>query len=102
MADQYETRPSQLLGIADPYTAFCLDEAIYMWGSYVDSELDKVGDRDMDRKARAKMEKLRAARQQRYEQLMTEPTHTNGHALVVGPTTRFRDPMALFNKSEQS
>lgn len=28
MAESYGTRPSELLGLEDPWTAFCLDEAL--------------------------------------------------------------------------
>jgi hypothetical protein len=30
MAQAYATRPSELLGLDDPYVAFCLDEALYV------------------------------------------------------------------------
>lgn len=29
MSEQYRTRPSELLGLCDSYTAFCFDEACY-------------------------------------------------------------------------
>ena len=29
MSEQYKTRPSELLGLCDSYTAFCFDEACY-------------------------------------------------------------------------
>jgi hypothetical protein len=100
MSEQYKTRPSNLLGIDDPYAAFCVDEAIYIWGSYVDSELDKVGDRDMDRKAKAKLEQRRNARQQRYEQLMAGHSINRQRFGVSGAPQQFRDPMSLFSKGQ--
>lgn len=42
MAKAYNQRPSSYLDIADPYLAFCLDEACFEWGAYIDSELDLV------------------------------------------------------------
>lgn len=30
MAEEYGTRPSELLGIADPWAAFCVDEALFV------------------------------------------------------------------------
>lgn len=30
MAETYRTRPSALLAIADPWAAYCLDEALYL------------------------------------------------------------------------
>jgi len=43
-AKTWGQRPSQLLGIDDPYTAFCVDEAVWMWGNHVESELNKATD----------------------------------------------------------
>lgn len=30
MAEAYGTRPSSLLGLSDPWVAFCLDEALFL------------------------------------------------------------------------
>lgn len=45
-AKTWSTRPSVLLAIENDYEAYCLDEAISTWGSYVTSELDKVEGKD--------------------------------------------------------
>lgn len=39
MGKQYRQRPSQLVGVSDSYAAYCLDEAVYFYGTYVESEL---------------------------------------------------------------
>ena len=36
LANTYKCRPSTLFGIADPYTAFCFDEAC----AYIQKEID--------------------------------------------------------------
>lgn len=42
MAEQFQTTPSSLLGLDDPYTRYCLDEAVYIWGRHVENELAKA------------------------------------------------------------
>lgn len=43
MAKAYNQRPSNLLGVLDDeYTAFCLDEATWLWGSHVEGELQEA------------------------------------------------------------
>ena len=34
----YKARPSQIMGIEDPYTAFCLDEAIVLIMDHLEKE----------------------------------------------------------------
>ena len=41
MARSYRKKPSEILGIKDEYTAFCLDEAAYMMEAEV---IDKKGE----------------------------------------------------------
>jgi hypothetical protein len=38
----YHCRPSDLLGIDSDYSAFCLDQAVFIWGSFVRGKLDEV------------------------------------------------------------
>lgn len=45
-AKTWKTRPSELLGIDDPYLAYCVDEAISDFGNYVSEELNKVKGKD--------------------------------------------------------
>ena len=46
MAQTYHVRPSELLlgavGPENDYQAYCLDEAIYFFGSHIESELTKA------------------------------------------------------------
>lgn len=44
MGQELRVRPSVLAGVGDPYTAYCLDEAAYLFGSHVESELRRVSD----------------------------------------------------------
>lgn len=40
MAKEWCVRPSELLGLSeDTYTSFCVDEAIYAFGSSIENEL---------------------------------------------------------------
>lgn len=41
-AKQFQVRPSELLGISDPWTAYCLDNAVALFGSTLENELDGV------------------------------------------------------------
>lgn len=52
MASRYNTRPSQLLSIDDPWSAWCFDDAVYAWGVYVESELEKASSDGKDEKQR--------------------------------------------------
>lgn len=60
-AKTWGRRPSQLLGIDNDYHAYCLDEAVATWGSYVKSELDKVegkNDKEINAKRQRKLLQL--------------------------------------------
>ena len=41
-AQLWRVRPSELVGIEDPYIAYCFDQAVGEWGSYIRSELSKI------------------------------------------------------------
>lgn len=51
MAKEYRTLPSELLRIADPYTGWCIDEAVFEWGSHVESELKEAARSGKDEKS---------------------------------------------------
>lgn len=42
MATTYNCRPSTILCIEDEYSAFCLDQAVYHFGSTLNSRLEAV------------------------------------------------------------
>lgn len=51
-------RPSDLLGVEDRYTAFCLDEAIILWGETLEAELERVTEKAKSRKSAEGKQKL--------------------------------------------
>jgi hypothetical protein len=42
MAKEWSCRPSEILAVADPVTAFCFDRAVYLFGTALSSELENV------------------------------------------------------------
>lgn len=53
----WRCRPSEILGVTDPYSAFCVDEAVYYVGISIQNELNEVEGREKDpKKARRKVE----------------------------------------------
>lgn len=57
--------PSDLLQIEEPYTAYCLNQAVSHFGAYVTGELEKIEGKDSKAVARK--------RQQKLEQLLRAP-----------------------------
>jgi hypothetical protein len=47
MAKSLRTRPSELVAIDEAYAAYCFDEAVFVLGSYIESELEKVEGKTM-------------------------------------------------------
>jgi hypothetical protein len=41
-AKAYSTRPSVMLGIEDPYVAYCLDSAVFTFGQALKAELEGI------------------------------------------------------------
>lgn len=82
MAKEYRVRPSALLGVSDPYIAYCLDESIFTWGNYVDNEVAQAGS-----KGNSDKDKNRN-RQRRLSQLLPDETTKQ----------KFRDPAQAFKK----
>lgn len=99
---QFQNRPSELIGInpiTDPYTAYCFDEACFMWGRYVEGELDKSqrGAKN-DQQARGKLEmRFRTLMREEEEDGEVEDEHKNfpKHLHRQPAPARFRDPMSL-------
>lgn len=106
---QFQSRPSELVGInplADPYTAFCFDEATFMWGRYVEGELQRSQKgATSDKQAWSKV-------QMRFQALMREPEEDEGvqpvedhsdfpkHLKRTPAPGQFRDPMTLLGKKK--
>lgn len=60
-AKTWNTRPSELAGIEEGYYAYCFDEVIATWGSFVTGELDKIegkNDKEVSRKRHNKLLQL--------------------------------------------
>ena len=84
MAKEYSSRPSQLLGIEDPYSAWCLDDAVYAWGTHVEAELKRAT-------TGAKNE---AEAKRKHDAVWNKLFRGEG-----GPdTNQFRDPMSVMKR----
>lgn len=44
LAKTWGARPSELAEIEPGHTSYCFDEAIALWGLYIESELDQIED----------------------------------------------------------
>ena len=51
LAQACSCRPSDLLGVENTYAAFCLDEAIILYGNALQNELDRVSNNAKTEKA---------------------------------------------------
>lgn len=70
----WRLRPSEIVGEGwiDPYTAYCLDEAVYTWGRFVEGELDKASADNNKKKKRSKKDDG-AVRQAKLNELLGMP-----------------------------
>lgn len=60
-AKQWGKRPSEMVAIKDEYVAYCFDEAIGTWGSFIVAEMEAVQGKDaktVERKRRSTLLKL--------------------------------------------
>lgn len=105
------TRPSELVGLdpnprhGDAYTAYCLDEAVWLWGSYVEGELDQVRDKAKTAKQAAEKVKMRfrtlmADREPEVEAAAEVDPDFPKHLPRLPAPTKFRDPMSLMKKTK--
>ena len=96
MSRKLRCRPSQLVNIYDPYAAYCLDEATYIWGTHVEIELENsTRDKKENKEAKKAIEK----RQNRFQALMVEDEEVDpSKPQIKSPTSRkrFKDPADLF------
>lgn len=90
MAQRYRTTPSQLVGLTDPYTAWCLDEAVYIFANHVESKLAEAANRQKGEKQKA------AAKQRMLTSLLADAADKEGEAAQG----KFRDPAAGFTKKK--
>jgi hypothetical protein len=59
-AKTYQVRASDLLGVSDPWTAYCVDNAVARFGSALEAALDAVtgkNDKEINKKRERIMEK---------------------------------------------
>lgn len=83
-----------MVGIDDPYIAFCLDQAVYTWGRYVDYELHEATHKTAGPKSKPPTPAQQRSRHAlAMKRLMGE--HKSDEAKAPG---KFRDPAALVSK----
>ena len=95
---------------ADPYTAYCLNEAVYMWGTHVEAILAEAGSPEIKGKEKALIRKRQAKVQSAAKTLLTgeiaetvmELDPMGGEIKALPPKkeapTKFRDPAEIFRK----
>lgn len=52
------TLPSKIMGVKGKYRAYCFDEAVSTWGTFITNELEKIegkSDKEVNRKRRNKL-----------------------------------------------
>lgn len=95
MAEKYRQLPSSLLRLDDPYTAWCVDEAITMFKARVDAAVDAAGER-APKSNDHKMEE--AVRQAELDKLIKY--NPDAHKEESTPAQRkFADPAAMVRAS---
>lgn len=88
MARTFHVRPSELLGVRDSFLAFCIDRAVWTFGTAVDTDMD-AAQNDRRLGDNPKREVLIKARETVFLQYM----NINGDETSPSPTGRFADPM---------
>lgn len=92
MAERFRSRPSALVGLQSEseYLAYCFDEAVYVFGTVVDAELNKA-------EKGAKGEKQAAGKRlSALNRMLNEGAAVDKEAEEAPkPTGRFRDPASL-------
>jgi hypothetical protein len=89
MSNQWSRRPSELLGLVrrdDQYAAWCLDEVVYFFGNWVESQVNEAITQSKDKAQATRMAEstLRAC--------LAEIEET-----ATATTGKFKDPMASLN-----
>lgn len=89
MARAFGQRPSVLLGVAaESYLAFCVDRAVWYFGTSLESDMQEA-ENALD--VKANREQRIAARQRVFDAYMQEPGDESSPA--APPKGRFADPM---------
>lgn len=58
----WQVRPSELLRVRNEYVAYCLDQAVGFFGSFIEQELDAAEERVRSRKGKVRESAVKAAR----------------------------------------
>lgn len=118
MARQYRSRPSALLHVSDvdPYAAYCFDEVVYVFGTYVEAQLNDAekGARSDKQRSNKRMMRLQTLLREDTEEkkiVQKEATKTQGAKkteekspadlpAVRQAPAKFRDPADMFKKGK--
>lgn len=96
MSKEWKERPSSLLGLSeDAYVSYCVDEAVFMFGRYVESAMHEAEEATKNAKQKA------AARQRALTTILTSsapPKDGEQQALPPPDTKQYRDPAAVFSR----
>lgn len=109
MSQSLRSRPSELLlgsgQVAnDPYTAYCLDEAVTIWGQYVEGQLDAARDgaknpNQAKNKVKLRFQTLMADHEEREVEKGGEASEEfPAHLPRRAAPSKFRDPMDMLRK----
>lgn len=99
MSQAWYKRPSELMDVHDPWTAWCLDEVTYLFGKTVENAMDEA-----EQNAKGKAAKL-AARSRAMEMAMSARSedsfsldHKDQPAAPPPKPGAFKDPASLLRK----
>lgn len=95
MSKRYSCRPSQLMGIEDPYAAWCYDEAVYLWDLRVNNEMNEAEQNKRNQKKDSKTgvseAEVAQVRDSAFKRMMALTTDGIGKD-DPPPKATFRDP----------
>lgn len=87
---------------SDPFTAYCLDEAVFMWGTYVEGEISKAEKeakttQQAKNKIKLVIHRLLKEDEDEYRRDASKDAEGNERALppVKKASGKFRDPMSV-------
>jgi hypothetical protein len=99
MSKDWTQRPSSLLGIDDPYAAWCVDEVVYLFGNYCEGEMDQAEHRTKQQAAKGPARARTLANILNGTNSVQEDEAGQTKELPAPATAgRFRDPAAMFKK----
>ena len=69
LAKEAGVPPSEFMHLDDPYVAYCFDEVVLMWGSFVTHEVREAG----EAKKTSKQKSAEGKQDRKFKQLMGTP-----------------------------